>query len=100
LIPPGQMLPAGDSSEIAIHAVGTGFALAVQLASPFVVIAIVWHLAVGLVGRVVSRMQIYFVSKPRQILAGLAVLMLAGGAIMFAWRDEVQAYFIALPGGS
>jgi flagellar biosynthetic protein FliR len=64
-----------------------------------VVIGIVWHLAVGLIGRIVSRMQIYFISMPGQILAGLAALMMAGGAIMFAWRDDVQAYFLALPGG-
>jgi flagellar biosynthetic protein FliR len=99
LIPPGHMLPVGDSTEIAIHAVGTGFSLALQLASPFVVIGIVWHLAMGLTGRIVSRMQIYFVSMPGQILAGLALLMITGSAIIFAWRDGTQAYFIALPGG-
>jgi flagellar biosynthesis protein FliR len=99
LIPPGHMLPIADSTEIAIHAVGTGFSLALQLASPFVVIGIVWHLAMGLVGRIVSRMQIYFVSMPGQILAGLVLLMVTGSAILLAWRDGTQAYFIALPGG-
>ena len=93
------MLPGADSTEIAIHAVGTGFSLALQLASPFVVIGIAWHLAMGLVGRIVSRMQIYFVSMPGQIMAGLALLMMTGSAIIFAWRDGAQAYFIALPGG-
>jgi flagellar biosynthesis protein FliR len=99
LIPPGHMLPAADSTEIAIRAVGTGFALALQLASPFVVIAIAWHLAMGLIGRIVSRMQIYFVSMPGQIMVGLVLLMMTGSAIIFAWRDGVQASFIALPGG-
>ncbi|MDR3531367.1 MAG: flagellar biosynthetic protein FliR [Rhodopila sp.] len=99
LIPPGHMLPAADSSEIAIHAVGTGFSLALQLASPFVVIGIVWHLAMGQIARIVSRMQIYFVSMPGQILAGLASLMVTGGAIILAWRDSAQAFLIALPGG-
>jgi flagellar biosynthesis protein FliR len=99
LIPPGHMLPIADSTEIAIHAVGTGFGLALQLASPFVVIGIVWHLAVGLVGRIVSRMQLYFVSMPGQILAGLVLLMITGSAILLAWRDGSQAYFVALPGG-
>jgi flagellar biosynthetic protein FliR len=99
LIPPGHMLPVADSTEIAIHAVGTGFSLALQLASPFVVIGIVWHLAMGLVGRIVSRMQIYFVSMPGQIMVGLGLLMMTASAIIFAWRDVAQGYFIALPGG-
>jgi flagellar biosynthetic protein FliR len=99
LIPPGHMLPIGDGTEIAVHAVSTGFSLALQLASPFVVIGVVWHLAMGLVGRIVSRMQIYFVSMPGQILLGFGLLMITGSAIILAWREGVQAYFIALPGG-
>ncbi|MGD0105123.1 MAG: flagellar biosynthetic protein FliR [Rhodopila sp.] len=99
LIPPGHMLPVADDTEIAIHAVATAFGLALQLASPFVVIGIVWHVAMGLVARIVSRMQIYFVSMPGQIMAGLALLMITGSAIILAWCDGVEAYFVALPGG-
>jgi flagellar biosynthetic protein FliR len=99
LIPPGHMLPAADSTQIAIHAVGTGFSLALQLASPFVVVGIVWHVAIGLIGRIVSRMQIYFVSMPGQIMAGLVLLVIIGSTIILAWRDSTQAYFLALPGG-
>jgi len=98
LIPPGHMLPVADSAEVAIRAVGTAFNLALQLASPFVVIGVVWQLAMGLVGRIVARMQIYFVSMPGQILAGLTLLMLTGSAIILAWLDGAQTYFIALPG--
>lgn len=99
LIPPGHMLPVGDTTETAIHAVATAFGLALQLASPFVVIGIVWHIAMGLIGRIVSRMQIYFVSMPGQIMAGLGLLMITVSAIILAWHDGAQAYLIALPGG-
>jgi len=98
LIPPGHILPAGDSTEVAIHAVGTAFSLALQLASPFVVIAIVWHLAMGQISRVASRMQIYFVSTPGQILIGLAMLTIAAEGIILAWRDGVQSFLLAIPG--
>jgi len=81
LIPVGHLLPVADSTEVAIHAVGTGFALALQLASPFVVVGIVWHLTMGLVARIVSRMQIYFVSMPGQIMAGIALLMITGARL-------------------
>jgi flagellar biosynthetic protein FliR len=99
LIPPGHILPAAGSIEIAIHVVGASFTLALQLASPFVVIGIVWHLAMGLIARIVSRMQIYFVSMPGQIMLGLALLIITGSTILLAWRDDVQAAFLALPGG-
>ncbi len=98
LIPPGAMLPAADSMEVAISAVGKTFSLALQLASPFVVLGTVWHLAMGQVARVSSRMQIYFISMPGQIMTGLAVLMMTVSAIILAWQDGVRTFFTALPG--
>jgi flagellar biosynthesis protein FliR len=98
LIPPGQMLPPAESADTAIRSVGAGFALAVQLASPFVVIGVAWHIAIGLIARIVSRMQIYFVSMPGQIMIGLAMLMITGSAMVLAWHDSAQAFLRALPG--
>jgi flagellar biosynthetic protein FliR len=98
LIPPGQMLPPGEGVEVAIRAVGTCFSLALQLASPFVLIGIAWQLAMGLVSRIISRMQIYFVSMPGQIILGLALLTMTASAMTLAWRNSAQALFGALPG--
>jgi flagellar biosynthetic protein FliR len=98
LIPPGQILPPGESAEVAVRAVGTGFDLALQLASPFALITIAWHVAMGMVARIVSRMQIYFVSMPGQIVLGLALLTVTAGAMNFAWSDGVQAFLRGLPG--
>lgn len=98
LVPPGQLLPPGESAEIAIRAVGTSFSLALQLASPFIVITIAWHFGMGLIGRIVSRMQIYFVSMPGQIVSGLSLLALTAGALTLAWGDGVRAFFAGLPG--
>lgn len=99
LIPPGHILPVGDTTEFAIHAVGASFSLALQLASPFIVFGIVWQLAMGLIARIVSRMQIYFVSMPGQIMVGLALLTISGTAIILSWQDSVQVFFMTLPGG-
>ena len=98
LIPPGHMLPPGESADAAIRAVATSFSLALQLASPFVVIGIAWQVAMGLVSRLISRLQIYFVSMPGQIILGLSLLTITAGAMMLAWRDGVSAYLGALPG--
>lgn len=98
LIPPGHMLPAGDGTEVAIHAAGASFGLALQLASPFVVADIVWHVAIGMLARAGSRMQIYFASMAGQILGGLALLMATLSAIIFAWRDSAQSFLGLLPG--
>ena len=98
LIPPGHILPPAESAQVAVRAVGTGFSLALQLASPFAVIGVAWHLAMGLIARVVSRMQIYFVSMPGQIMLGLALLMITASTMILAWRDSAASFLSALPG--
>ncbi|MGH7040960.1 MAG: flagellar biosynthetic protein FliR [Acetobacteraceae bacterium] len=98
LIAPGALLPAGDSAAAAAAAVAGGFALALRLAAPFVLAAIVWQVASGVVARLIPRMQVYFLTMPAQILGGLLLLALLSGAMLTAWRDAVQVGFGQLPG--
>jgi flagellar biosynthesis protein FliR len=98
LIPPGTLLPAADSTAMAVAAVATTFGLALRLASPFVLASIVWHVAIGLIARLVPRLQIYFVSMPGQIVGGLALLASLFGVILAAWQDAVRDGLAALPG--
>jgi flagellar biosynthetic protein FliR len=98
LIPIGQVLPAGDTAQLAIHAVATGFSLALQLAAPFVVLGIGWHLAMGQIARIVSRVQIYFVSIPGQIMTGLALLAITSSGIILVWHDSAAAFLLMMPG--
>ncbi|MGA3400083.1 MAG: flagellar biosynthetic protein FliR [Acetobacteraceae bacterium] len=98
LIPPGMFLPVADGTATAVAAVGQAFGLALRLASPFVLAAIVWHVAIGLIARLVPRLQIYFVSMPGQIVGGLALLASLFGIILAAWQDAVRDALAALPG--
>jgi flagellar biosynthetic protein FliR len=98
LIPPGEMLPAADTAETAARAVGTAFALAVRLASPFLLVSIVWHATTGLLARLVPRLQVYFVVMPGQIVGGIALLGILSGALLSAWLASVRAGFAGLPG--
>jgi flagellar biosynthetic protein FliR len=63
----------------------------VQLASPFILAAIVWHVAMGLASRLIPRMQVYFVSMPGQILGGILLLAWSVNAILTAWQSSVRA---------
>lgn len=98
LIPPGALLPVGDGTGVAVRAVGQAFALALRLASPFVLASIVWHLSIGLMARLVPRLQVYFIAMPGQILGGLALLAAVSGVLLAAWQDAVRDGFAALPG--
>lgn len=98
LIPPGALLPAGDSVALSVRALGTMFALALRLAAPFVLASIVWHVAIGLLARLVPRLQVYFVAMPGQILGGLLLLAALSAAMLSAFLDAVRDSLSGLPG--
>lgn len=98
LIPPGALLPAGDSAGAALRTLAEAFALALRLASPFILCGMVWHVATGVVARIVPRIQIYFVAMPGQILGGLALLAALSAAILAAYQSALRGGFATLPG--
>ena len=98
LVPAGALLPAADTAETTVRAATATFALAVRLASPFLLVAIVWHVATGLLARLVPRLQVYFVVMPGQILGGIALLAVLATALLTAWQTSVRSGFAGLPG--
>jgi flagellar biosynthetic protein FliR len=97
VFPAGGLLPAGDLAESAVKAVAAGFALSLRLASPFLLISLLWQCGLGLLSRLVPHIQVYFSAMPAQLLGGMLLLALLGGAIMGAWSSTTQDAFSVLP---
>ena len=91
LIPAGKFLSAAVMAEASLTTIVGAFELALQLASPFLVASVVWHVALGLLARLVPKLQIYAVSLPGQVLGGLFFLSLSVSVIIGAWFRGIQA---------
>lgn len=98
VLPPGALPDVADAARVVSGGVGASFALALRLAAPFLLAGIVWQVALGLLARLVPGLQVYFLAQPAQILGGLVVLMLVGGAMLSVWEAAAQGGFGALPG--
>ncbi|MBV8092075.1 MAG: flagellar biosynthetic protein FliR [Acetobacteraceae bacterium] len=98
LIGPGSLLPATDATETLVRVLTRAFALALQLAAPFVLLSLVWQVMMGLLARMVPRLQVYFAAQPAQILGGLALLGAIGAMLLSAWLQAVRDSFGHLPG--
>jgi flagellar biosynthesis protein FliR len=99
LFVPGQPLLMGDISEMITRVVSKAFLLGFQLASPFIAVALIFNLGLGLLSRLMPQMQVFFIAIPLQIVIGLGILLLALPA-MLAWFitgfEEVTLPFAGL----
>ncbi|MDR3500585.1 MAG: flagellar biosynthetic protein FliR [Parvibaculum sp.] len=82
LFKPGQIIPVGDFSQMAVKVVSSAFTLGVQLSAPFIVFGLVFYLGLGILSRLMPQIQIFFIAMPANIGIGLALLFLILGAMM------------------
>ncbi len=79
---PGQPLIIGDFSEMVTRVVSKTFLLAFQIASPFIAVALIFNLALGLLARLMPQLQVFFIAIPLQIVIGMGILMIALPALL------------------
>jgi flagellar biosynthetic protein FliR len=69
--------------------VARGFALAVQIAAPFIAFGILFNLGLGVLSRLMPQMQVFFVATPASILIGMLVLLATLGVMMAVFVDDL-----------
>ncbi len=82
LFKPGQTIPVGDFSAMAVKMVSGSFKLGLQLAAPFLVFGLIFYLGIGILSRLMPQIQIFFIAMPANIALGFILLMLLLGAMM------------------
>ena len=90
VLPPGEGLPLDKGAEAVAGAVAASVGLALRLAAPLVLGAMLAQVAMGLVARLAPNLQVYAVAGAGQILAGLLLLALVLPALLPVWAASVQ----------
>ena len=91
---PGQPLPFGDFADTMGRQVADSFALGLQMAAPFVVIGLAYYIGLGLLGRLMPQLPVFFFGLPLQITLQLFVftITLSGIMIVFVQTFETKVY--------
>ncbi|MGL4323945.1 MAG: flagellar biosynthetic protein FliR [Beijerinckiaceae bacterium] len=97
-LPPGVLPPTSDTLTLAMKTMATGFALAVKIAAPFAVFAIVFNFGLGLLSRLMPSLQVFFLAMPASVLLGMLMLMATIGVIMTQYIAELQGFLAVLNG--
>jgi flagellar biosynthesis protein FliR len=78
--PAGEVPPLDDMSRAMIRMVAQGFVIALEIAAPYIILGSLFYFALGLVGRIMPQLQIFYIGLPLQIMGGLTMLMVTIGA--------------------
>lgn len=81
---PTDPLMFGDAAQMAIQSAASAFVIGVQMSSPFIVFGLVFYLGMGILGKMMPQLQVFFVAMPATIGVGLllfAILL----TMMMGW---------------
>lgn len=92
VIPPGALPPIADFYEIAITTVSQCFLLAVQMASPFLVVGLTLYMGVGILSRLMPQVQIFFIAMPANILIGFTLVMFLLSTLMMVFLNFFEIF--------
>lgn len=83
LFKPGGTLQFGDFSQTIVRLLSESFALGLQLAAPFIVVGTVFYAGLGLLGRLMPQVQVFFIAVPLQIMIAFVVMAMTLSVSMF-----------------
>ncbi len=87
---PTKSVMLGDAATLMLQMVGKCFMLALQMAAPLIVFAMVFNIATGFVGRIMPNFPVFFAATPLSVLFGLSILALSLGATGMVFIDHYR----------
>jgi flagellar biosynthetic protein FliR len=81
---PKEPLMFGDATQMALQSAAAAFIVGIQMSAPFIVLGLVFYLGMGLLGRMMPQLQVFFVIMPATIWVGL-ILLATLLSMMMGW---------------
>jgi len=93
LFQPGNPIMFGDMSETLARTLSNAFTLGLKLSSPMLLVALVYYLSLGILGRLMPALQVFFFGLPLQVTLQIWVLMICfSGMMMIFLQTYGEAY--------
>jgi flagellar biosynthetic protein FliR len=98
LFVPGAPLPVGDFADAMARRVAESVALGLQMSAPFLILGMTYYIGLGLLGRLMPQLPVFFVGLPMQISLQIWVMMLTLSGIMIVFLTNFSDVFGAFAG--
>ena len=95
ILPPGQFPDPADLSRWGLAQIAQSFTTAFMLAAPFMVAALIYNVAIGVINRAMPQLMVSFIGAPALTLGGLVLLMTADPVALQFWANGLQTFLAA-----
>ena len=90
LFRPGAGFPAGDFLDYIARQIADSFALGLQMSAPFIIVSLTYNIGLGILGRLMPTLQVFFFGMPLIITAQIWVLAITVSGIMLVFMQHYQ----------
>ena len=97
---PREPLMLGDTAQSVLDAVAGSFVIGIQMSAPFIVFGLVFHLGMGILGKLMPQLQVYFIAMPATVGVGLALMALLLATMMGLFLTHYEGVLALLRGAA
>ena len=97
---PTDPLMPGDAAQMALQSAASAIVIGVQMSAPFIVLGLVFYLGMGILGRMMPQLQVFFVAMPATIWVGMILLGLLLTMMMGWYLTHFEAELAVFRGAS
>ncbi len=91
VLPLGVFPVAGDLAEWGVARAAAAFGLAFSLAAPFLILGLVYNIALGAISRAMPQLMVVLIGAPAIVSISIIVLMLATPLMLTHWASILDA---------
>jgi len=99
---PAEGAAVADMSDYIAHRVADSFRIGVQISSPLIVAGLAYYVGLGIMGRLMPQLPVFFFGMPVQIAMQFSLFMISLSSMMLVFMRyfvDGLTQFTALPGG-
>lgn len=90
LLPVGAPLAAADFAQWSVAQAARCLSLGLSLAAPFVIAALVYNMALGVINRAMPQLTVAMIGAPAITLGGIALLAMAAPVMLHLWHGALE----------
>ncbi len=101
MFPVGEPPNTGDMAQMVAMTLSSAFTIGIQLAAPFMVVAMLIYIGMGVLSRLMPQVQVFLLALPLQIMLSLVTMSLVISAMMMFWMtrfEEGMVFFLSSAG--